>query len=56
MATTTPDDGVAQSDLDAVMEDVPKGAMALSALAVAALLAGWFYIYFWVFIPRGAVG
>ena len=43
-------------DLERVMRDVPRGAFALAALAVGALLAGWLLIYFLVFLPRGMVG
>lgn len=54
---TRSDDGnVAQSDLDKVMEEVPKGALALSGIAVLLLLIGWFFVYFAIFIPRGSVG
>ncbi len=45
-----------RAELDAVMEDVPKGALALSGIAVLLLLCGWFYVYFFIFVPRGAVG
>jgi hypothetical protein len=50
------DDDVAQGELDAVMEKVPKGALALSGIAVLLLLIGWFFVYFAIFIPRGSVG
>lgn len=45
-----------QRDLDAAMEQVPKGALALSAGAVFLLLCGWFFVYFFIFVPRGSVG
>ena len=45
-----------QSEIDAVMDEVPKGALALAGIAVAVLLAGWFFVYFAIFIPRGTVG
>jgi hypothetical protein len=48
--------GPSQSDLDAVMEEVPKGALALAAGAVLLLLCGWFFVYFFIFVPRGTVG
>ncbi len=47
---------VTQSDLDAVLEEVPKGSLALAGIAVALLLIGWFFVYFAIFIPRGVVG
>jgi hypothetical protein len=43
-------------DLDRVLEDVPKGAMALSGLTVLTLLIAWFAMYLFVFLPRGQVG
>ncbi len=50
------DRGAQQEELDAVMREVPRGALALSSIAVLLLLVGWFYVYFFVFVPRGAVG
>ena len=41
---------------EAVMREVPKGALALSALTVGLLVAAWFVIYLFVFLPRGPVG
>jgi len=54
--TQSSNETVTQTDLDAVMDDVPKGALALAGIAVALLLAGWFFVYFAIFIPRGSVG
>ena len=48
--------GPSQRDLDAVMEEVPKGALALASGAVLLLLCGWFFVYFFIFVPRGSVG
>jgi hypothetical protein len=42
--------GATQSEIDAVMDEVPKGALALAGMA------GWFFVYFAIFIPRGTVG
>jgi len=42
--------------LSRVLDEVPKGALALSFLAVVLLLVGWFFVYFFIFIPRGTVG
>ena len=39
-----------------VMREVPRGALALSALAVGLLLVAWFLMYAAVFLPRGMVG
>jgi Cytochrome c oxidase subunit IIa family len=50
------DDDVAQGELDAVMGEVPKGALALVGVAILLLLTGWFFVYFAIFIPRGSVG
>jgi Cytochrome c oxidase subunit IIa family len=50
------DESIAQTDLDAVMEEVPRGALALAGIAVLLLLSGWFFVYFVIFIPRGSVG
>jgi Cytochrome c oxidase subunit IIa family len=50
------DDDVARGELDAVIDEVPKGALALAGIAILLLLAGWFFVYFAIFIPRGSVG
>jgi hypothetical protein len=50
------DDGVSQTELDAVMSVVPRGALALASIAILLLLLGWFFVYFFIFIPRGSVG
>jgi hypothetical protein len=54
--TRSDDTGPSQRDLDAVMEQVPKGALALASAAVLLLLCGWFFVYFFIFVPRGSVG
>jgi hypothetical protein len=58
MAECTPsgDDNVIETDLEAVMKEVPNGALALAGIAVALLLIGWFFVYFAIFFPRGTVG
>ena len=38
------------------LADVPKGAAALSAVAVLLLLLAWLSVYFFIFLPRGQVG
>lgn len=48
-------DPVREDDLERVMDEVPKGALALSAAALALLMVSWLAIYFGVFIPRGPV-
>jgi hypothetical protein len=42
--------------LDTVMQAVPRGALALSGIAVGLLLLAWFLVYALVFLPRGMVG
>lgn len=51
-----PGEKFTEAELDAVMREVPKGAIALAGISVLLLLAGWFYVYLWIFIPRGSVG
>jgi hypothetical protein len=54
--TEIDDDGVSDAQLEAALSETPRGAFALAGLAVSLLLVGWFYIYFFIFVPRGAVG
>jgi cytochrome c oxidase subunit IIa family protein len=42
--------------LDAAMDETPRGALVVSAIAVGLLLIGWLGLYFLVFLPRGSVG
>jgi hypothetical protein len=42
--------------LERIMQEVPRGALALSGLTVGLLLLAWFLMYLFVFLPRGAVG
>lgn len=42
--------------LEAALEGGPKGAVAISLIAVGLLLIGWLGLYFLVFLPRGTVG
>lgn len=42
--------------IEAAMDAVPKGALVVSGIAVALLLAGWFFVYLFIFLPRGTVG
>ena len=42
--------------LDAAMDEAPRGALIVSAIAVGLLLVGWLGLYFLVFLPRGSVG
>jgi hypothetical protein len=50
------EDAADDERLARVLEDVPKGALAVSLTAVALLLIGWFFVYLAIFIPRGTVG
>jgi hypothetical protein len=49
------EDAADDDRLARVLEDVPKGALAVSLTAVALLLVGWFFVYLAIFIPRGMV-
>jgi len=44
-----------EKELERVMQDVPRGALALAALTVGMLLVGWLLVYALVFLPRGMV-
>jgi hypothetical protein len=45
-----------EANLERVMREVPRGALALAGLAVGLLLLAWFLIFSFVFLPRGMVG
>ena len=45
-----------QARLEAALEHVPRGALAVSGVAVLLLMAGWFLVYLLIFLPRGSVG
>ena len=34
----------------------PRGALLVASIAVAILLLGWLAFYFFLFLPRGAIG
>ena len=48
-------DPVREGDLERVLKDVPRGALAISTLAVIVLLAAWLAVYFGVYLVRGPV-
>jgi hypothetical protein len=48
-------DTVSEADLERVLKEVPRGALALCGIALALLLICWLAIYFGVFLPRGPV-
>ena len=50
------DDAEELKRLEAAMESGPRGALAISAIAVGLLLLCWLAIYFLIFIRRGTVG
>lgn len=41
--------------LEAALEEVPRGALALSGVTVGLLLLAWLLMYALVFLPRGMV-
>ena len=41
--------------LEAALEEVPRGAVAISGVAVLLLMIGWFFVYILIFLPRGSV-
>ena len=45
-----------EAALDRALAQVPRGAVAVSGIAVLLLMIGWFGLYFLVFLPRGSVG
>jgi len=49
-------DPVLEADLERVLTEVPRGALALCGIAVALLLVSWLVVYFGVFLPRGPIG
>lgn len=49
-------DPVFEAELERVLEDVPRGTLVLSGIAVGILMICWLAIYFGVFVPRGPVG
>ena len=42
--------------LEGALEEAPRGALVVSAIAVGLLMIGWLGMYFLVFLPRGPVG
>jgi hypothetical protein len=42
--------------VESAMETTPRGALAVSGIAVVLLLLGWFFVYLFIFLPRGTVG
>ena len=50
------DDAAELQKLEVALEGGPRGAVAVSLIAVALLMVGWLGMYFLVFLPRGTVG
>jgi hypothetical protein len=50
------DDAEELERVEGAMDAGPKGALAVSGIAVALLLLGWFFVYLFIFLPRGTVG
>ena len=48
-------DSLDDAALESRLRDVPRGALALSALTIGLLLLAWFLVYALVFLPRGMV-
>jgi hypothetical protein len=42
--------------VEAALDVAPRGALAVSGIAVGLLIACWLIIYVFVFLPRGTVG
>jgi hypothetical protein len=66
LATSRPDPAAARragetgdpmdpADLERALKAVPSGALALCGLAVGLMLIAWLYVYFAIFLPRGAI-
>jgi hypothetical protein len=51
-----PTDAEELTQLEAAMDQAPRGALVVSGIAVGLLMIGWLGMYFLVFIPRGTVG
>ena len=51
-----PGDAEELERLKAALEETPRGAIAVSGIAVGLLIIGWLGLYFLVFLPRGPVG
>lgn len=48
-------DPVAETNLERVLREVPRGAMMICGIAVTVLLLAWLWVYFGIFLPRGPV-
>ena len=47
---------IATDEARQALRNGPAGALAVAAIAVGLLFAGWLAFYFLLFLPRGAVG
>lgn len=50
------DDGLTAESLETALAQTPRGAFAVAGVAVGLLMAAWFAIYLFVFLPRGQAG
>ena len=58
-AAASPEHVAAPISSDAAAEALrhgPRGALAVAAISVSLILAGWLAFYFLLFLPRGPVG
>ena len=44
------------AQLEAAMDETPRGALVVAGIAVGLLILCWLIIYVFVFLPRGTVG
>ena len=49
------DQPVDPAALERAMQRVPLGAFAVAGIAVLLLMAGYLYVYLFIFLPRGTV-
>jgi len=59
VAASTPErvsDPSGRPDAVLTLKAAPHGALIVSGIAVALLLAGWLLFYFLLFLPRGPIG
>ena len=50
------DDAEELKQLEEALGATPRGAALVSAIAVGLLLLGWYFVYLFVFLPRGTIG
>lgn len=45
-----------EAALERAMVEAPRGTIAVAGTAVLLLMLGWFFVYIFIFLPRGSVG